>query len=531
MSWLPHSPNVVFFFHDDNSYRSEDCGRSVTQVTGESKGIKDLVQNPHDPNLVLGSNFETCHKREKDCVRRKQLFLSTNKGKTWVLIKPFVYFYSWLKVSKQSPFENSAILVLKQDDELSHQPEFLDGLRSTRGNSLHMSASYFRDEQLVLSDVVDVSIQGTEIFVQHSIGGTQRVFSVADLLRSTQLVWNQLRLEGRPFRDHQLRPVYTNSFNSPVVSVSSQIIYVGTYSQGDGSLMTDLFVPKTSNLDLKVGVHNIQLSFSSRRVNFQKIHLTEGGFYLANKFDSSIIKLNKGLPPDRKMDLSTFVQTKFSSDRGLNWQEIPIPALLSQTDRQFCELAASCRLHVHLFRNKGIPGVYSKKSSPGIVLANGNLGSYLSWRNKDLSSYASEDAGLTWRQVSVRPGVFAYAKQGILVFAVARSRTSLISYSWDLGRNWITRQFVDGKGIFIRKIMARVHASQQEGAVLAVKIMGATSNKRYGISQANGILINLELKISSETRHCQGLDAIGTNLKSDYEHYYPSSSLNNECRL
>ena len=290
-------------------------------------------------------------------------------------------------------------------------------------------------------------------------------------------------------------------------------------------------MPLSTTSLLKQAVPNIQYSFSSKRLGLKEIKITGGGFYIANKFDSSIVKLNRGLPPDRKMDLASFVQSKFSSDRGLNWQQLPIPTLLSPNDRQFCELAASCRLHVHLFRNKGIPGLYSRKNAPGLVVANGNLGSYLSWRNKDLSTYVSEDAGVSWRQISILPGVFAITKEGLLVFAVARTRTSLFSYSWDAGRTWTTRQFVQGTGIYLRKLKPTIKKSISGQLTAELRIFGATSNKRYGLSRASGVMIEATFNLTAEVRKCSGVDSVDSKSTSDYEHFYPINTNDRLCTL
>lgn len=217
MSALPLSPSVVFLYTDTDTYRSDDCGGSFVQLIGESRGVRELKQHPTEGNLVLASNYERCHRRERDCVRRRQLFLSTNGGKNWVLIKPFVYLYSWLKAGKYSDFDLTAIVILKQDDELIHQPEFFDGFGNTRSNSILVSSSYFKDEEIKLVDVVFASFDRDTIFAEHLDNRGQKQASLCILASKAAFHWTPLKTTMTALQNYQTRPVPKSKFNSLVV--------------------------------------------------------------------------------------------------------------------------------------------------------------------------------------------------------------------------------------------------------------------------------------------------------------------------
>lgn len=74
---------------------SLDCGYTFKPILGKYHNIENIRFNKFDPNLVLASSRVECKKKEIDCISHYSLQLSTNKGKSWVTIKSFVYDYDW----------------------------------------------------------------------------------------------------------------------------------------------------------------------------------------------------------------------------------------------------------------------------------------------------------------------------------------------------------------------------------------------------------------------------------------------------
>lgn len=128
-----------------------------------------------------------------------------------------------------------------------------------------------------------------------------------------------------------------------------------------------------------------------------------------------------------------YIQTLISYDKGGSWMPIAAPASSGCQPPQ-------CSLNLHLVYStyaRGIPALYDEASVPGLLLANGALGSTLS---AAADVFVSRDAGFTWTQVLAGPAHFLMLDSGSIMVAVpsAFSAISTLSYSLDEGTTWQT---------------------------------------------------------------------------------------------
>lgn len=80
--------------------------------------------------------------------------------------------------------------------------------------------------------------------------------------------------------------------------------------------------------------------------------------------------------------------------------------------------------------NPALPPLYGVKSAPGILIAVGSVGHYLSNNPQELSTFVSEDGGLTWRHIADGPHMYEIGDQGgLIVMAEFKKTTDLVKFT------------------------------------------------------------------------------------------------------
>ncbi|KAL4860184.1 Vacuolar protein sorting/targeting protein 10 [Chlorella vulgaris] len=164
------------------------------------------------------------------------------------------------------------------------------------------------------------------------------------------------------------------------------------------------------------------------------------GMYIANQVDEAGKGFSRSSPTD-------FLQTKISLNGGADWQSLPPPASFRFGTCNTCQPGAppeQCRLHLHgptsWFAPEGPrPNFYSHEGAPGLVIATGNVGPHLDFRNGGCT-FVSRDAGLTWEDVAdYVAAIYEFGNSGGLI-AMAPHKlegpTEAIYVSPDHGGCW-----------------------------------------------------------------------------------------------
>ena len=160
-------------------------------------------------------------------------------------------------------------------------------------------------------------------------------------------------------------------------------------------------------------------------VDFERVQSTKE-ILLANILTNPV-EASMGAPKRRR--------TLISFDNGAEWFPIPAPPLDVNGNRIDCP--GDCSLHLHnVASRRPINYLYSAESAPGLLVAVGNTGEFLS-DYEDARTYVSRDAGLTWQEVRQGPYLHKIGDSGsLLVLADDRQPTDTLRYSLNEGQSW-----------------------------------------------------------------------------------------------
>lgn len=134
------------------------------------------------------------------------------------------------------------------------------------------------------------------------------------------------------------------------------------------------------------------------------------------------------------------METKITFNKGARWLNLQPPALDANGQKVDCNPENDCYLHFEPYTGF----VYTTDSSPGIILATGNMGDVVSFKDQDKNTYMSRDGGVSWDEVmkgSYIPEIGDFGS--IIVLGDDREKTNEIRYTLDDGDHWYTCEFAD----------------------------------------------------------------------------------------
>mmetsp|Transcript_3363 Transcript_3363/g.9396 ORF Transcript_3363/g.9396 Transcript_3363/m.9396 type:complete len:1023 (-) Transcript_3363:787-3855(-) len=148
------------------------------------------------------------------------------------------------------------------------------------------------------------------------------------------------------------------------------------------------------------------------------------------------------------------VQTRITFNGGASWERIPAPMEYAHAHCDRCGATTdvkSCSLHLRSrstweSKSSALPGVYSRKSAPGLIMATGVVtpnGAGLEDDAEGHCTWLSSDGGVTWRDVAVGAYIYEYADWGSTIVMAAHaglngSVAAEVLFSTDFGRCWQT---------------------------------------------------------------------------------------------
>lgn len=99
-----------------------------------------------------------------------------------------------------------------------------------------------------------------------------------------------------------------------------------------------------------------------------------------------------------QQQLQNFKYTVITYDKGAIWKRVEKPLYDVNFKKIYCK-GEPCHLNLNSVTSMRYAPLYSTKNSIGVIIASGNVGSYLSNRKDEINTYLSRDAGLTWFEV------------------------------------------------------------------------------------------------------------------------------------
>ena len=101
-------------------------------------------------------------------------------------------------------------------------------------------------------------------------------------------------------------------------------------------------------------------------------------------------------------------------DKGGDWHTVTAPWVDCNGDKIVCN-DNDCSLHLHSISDMTFGPFYSAENSVGILIATGNVGSYLSFRIDQVNTFLSRDGGLSWFEVAKGSHIYEVGDHGGLI--------------------------------------------------------------------------------------------------------------------
>lgn len=173
------------------------------------------------------------------------------------------------------------------------------------------------------------------------------------------------------------------------------------------------------------------------------------GVYIANQADEDAddvsARAHKAATVeelDEKMMSMGKLTTLITVNGGGMWAPLTPPAVDADGAPYRCLAADGCSLHLHGSTSwagaSGYAFVYSHPSTPGTIMATGNVGRYL-LEDGVVNTYLSRDGGATWREVARGAFIYEFGDAGGVVVMARhgpQGGTDHVEYSLDEGLTW-----------------------------------------------------------------------------------------------
>lgn len=417
----------------DSIYFTKDMGVNWEQLFADEKfDFLRVLRDEHDNNMAF---FNTEHK----------VFFTFDQGENWGSIDLETEI-RWLDLQVNYAnkdyalitipgikAENYAPIVFYSKDRLKTiqrveipdvsfcrftkaNPEFVLGAdetivclqqqRNTFGffesNSVFMTTDFFettKNYPLEKSMVVDLSVVGPYVLMSVQVDRYA-------LQSSTDLFFS---VDGVEFIKAEFEGDENHWINFPKLYRSGTL-----YIEGLGKI--DQSMSMANDVYKSTGSQYFKKVFSGVQ---NSINLLDG-VWIANNFKNSVF--------------SPQVTSSITFDDGMNWSPLKV------IDDENCKIENNCSFHLEWVENE------VGDDTPGIILAVGDTGEYLTTEMQDFKTFISRDGGISWRKVSDKYNQFAYGdlgnilimipSQGFLMFDDKPHFVDYFSYSLDQGDNW-----------------------------------------------------------------------------------------------
>ena len=511
---------VIFLGTHGINWISENCGQAIAALNHGRK-IQEFIFHPTERTWVLASAMTLCEDFQNEpCKRYKEVFLTKDLGVTWDLLESYVVQFNWGLTGEnhiKSGIPKERILVThdprgKGDQtevgwnykvDLIYSDDFFKTKRiaSQKGNKFLLTDTY-----LFVAQVVDQSKQEVMLLVADS--------------NKNHYHFTPMEINNGKFMEHSYTFIDTTEGN-----VFLHVNHFGDHSKY-GNVYTSDAKGLKYNLSLPHNVRSLQAQCDFERINGLE------GIFIANVYDSEFMKeVEAEIAKEEMADtmenkkenkseesLRNHITTVITFNKGGSWERIKAPN--RDIEGKLYECNGECYLNLHGVTGE-FPPYYSVESSVGLVIANGNVGNYLSFNSDEISTFLSRDGGLTWFEVRKGSHTYEFGDHGgIIVLADDQHPTDTILYSWDEGLQWQELRVSDDK-ISIKNIIV-----DPTSVSLNFVLYGESHNKK-GTKKGNIVALNFS---TMNEKRCKGYEEPDTP-ESDYEKWTPSRSDAKGCLL
>ncbi|KRX00018.1 hypothetical protein PPERSA_05520 [Pseudocohnilembus persalinus] len=527
----PVDSNIILV-QSNNGYNfiSQDCG--ATFITpGLNYKFSEFSFHPVKKDVLLGSFWNKCDKGAVDCIVTKQLFITHDLGTNWKKISDFIVQFEFAYLPNYDNYTPLDRIIYSKQEE-SKQSQYQNGWDDK--THLYYSDDFLKTSQQLVSQGNRFIINDSFILVAQSKQNNSVKLLVADL---TEKDYNFQKVQIPEEIDYQSFTILDSSQNSFFINVNDQkskssygTVYKSDSSGGKFVKALDNNVKNMGNGQCDFtnieGVHGIYISniYSQEAIDqFNKYQNSEKAEQEQLKNQNS----NKGgrARQNRKNILKDQIQSRITFDMGSYWQPISAPVRDSEGKNIYCRANEGCSLHLHsISSNMQYGPVYSSKNAHGIVMATGNIGQSLQFKQDQVNTYLSRDAGLTWYEV--RKGSYMYEFSdhgGLIIMAQNQQETNTVLYTWDEGLTWNTLQFIQ-QPIEVTNIITEPSNIGQR-----FLIIGQAQISDNNQVQTQGLVVALDFSTVHQVQ-CQGAESPNTP-DSDYELWSPNGLSQPDCLL
>ncbi|KAL4463962.1 hypothetical protein ABPG74_005899 [Tetrahymena malaccensis] len=505
---------VFIFTKSGESYYTENCGATYTSFKHESL-LYDIQPNPSDHKSLIGLVPVQCQKGDPECqAGDSDLYLTVDSGVSWKKIVSNVNQAQWDKTKKTLMNTQNRIILSHQEQEKNEKGEniFI--------NKVSYTDNYGKDLRLVEKN--GVRFYQTEEYIFVLIQGNE--FGKYKLNIGPSYITQS---SSRKEIDLPLQRVKDESFT--VLDIDGGQILVAINHEGDSAGYTNVYISNSNgeqfNLSLQYTVGD-----DDSNIDFEPINSNEG-VYIANTYTAaSISKYQKLLQRKEgqktsgsQLTLDSFKienmkKTKITFNKGGDWHQVKAPEYNYAGNPIRC--SGDCSLNFKgRTESQGTP-VYSTDNAPGIILATGNVGSYLSNNQDELRTYLSTDGGHTWKEIQVGSHEYEIGDQGgIIAMARDDKLTNEVIYSVDEGETWRRLSFRDENKFKVDSFVTEESNDERTFLFYGTKT-GQDGNTKGVIGAIN--FSNLF------KRECAGFENPGED-GSDYERWVPLNFEGKKC--
>ncbi|KAL4497318.1 hypothetical protein ABPG72_011253 [Tetrahymena utriculariae] len=532
------NPNVIVLQgKNDVNWITRDCGNTFRAFSRKKDKINIFKLHPSQEAWILASTNNICTKKQKvPCFSFAILWLSKDLGNTWEKLTQYVYKFEWGNLNfTDSQVPQQRIFWIQEDGNKQNQNRY----------GLHEKINFYYSDDFLATKKLLLS-KGNVFYIDYNY-----LYVVELLEQNSQQV--NLKVANPQKLDVKLRDVQLGenlqNHKFQILDTHEGQVFLNVNHLGTTSPMGTLYISdsqgarfslslqghlrsKNGDTDFErlhgiYGIYIANVYEQKRREEFENIYAKQQnddeenqGQDTKNKKSSTSIKQDKKAVKIKDM-LTQKIQTMITFDKGGMWSRINAPTLDQDNKEIKCD--DNCFLNIHSNSNDLYNSFYSSKNAIGLVLANGNVGKYLSHSPTQVNTYLSRDGGLTWTQIKRGAYVFEIGDHGsIIVMAKDKDygTTKFVEYTLDEGITWNQVQISD-TDIEIDNIITEPSNTGTAFMVLAKTL--STDKEQYGLA----ITIDFANQFD---RNCSGAANPGDSY-SDYEKWTPHSYKSSQCLL